>query len=470
MTLNEPGGVATSPVISILPTICMISAAIAFLLGGSDSVRAQESEAPAAEAYRDFSPDGAWCWFSDPRAVAWHGKFSRTYAGWVTSEGDVAVGAFDHDKKEMVRFTLHEKFERDDHASPGLLFREDGRLMVFYSKHSDSSMRLRVSRNPEDISSWEEERKLSLNPLPREKDPRAVLCYANPVRLSGEANRIDVFWRGSNWKPCVSSSLDGGATWERGRIAFSEPGSGAGVRPYLKAANDGDRRTHFAMTDGHPRNESTNSIYYCYSEGPDFFRADGTRIPTEGVVAQRDMDRVYYGGPGDGGPGDAGEGTGRSWIWDIALDQKGLPVLVYTRLPDESRHIYHYARFDGKKWIDTRITPGGSWFPRTPQGKKEPEPHYSGGVVLDQVDPSIVYLSRPVDGVFEIEEWKTLDAGKTFTRRAITSHSKYSNVRPVSVRSRVGSSGPRVLWMNIRGRYVHYTNYETSIKMNLLRK
>ena len=46
----------------------------------------------AAETHAEFTADGAWCWFSDPRAVYHDG---RVYAGWMTADGSVQVGAWD---------------------------------------------------------------------------------------------------------------------------------------------------------------------------------------------------------------------------------------------------------------------------------------------------------------------------------------------------------------------------------------
>ena len=43
-----------------------------------------------------FAPDGAWCWFQDPRAVYFNRQHERTYAGWMTGHGNLEVGAFDH--------------------------------------------------------------------------------------------------------------------------------------------------------------------------------------------------------------------------------------------------------------------------------------------------------------------------------------------------------------------------------------
>ena len=50
-----------------------------------------------SEAYRSFTFNGAWCWFSDPRAVYYEGNHKRTYSGWIDNFGDVHVGFYDHE-------------------------------------------------------------------------------------------------------------------------------------------------------------------------------------------------------------------------------------------------------------------------------------------------------------------------------------------------------------------------------------
>jgi len=147
---------------------------------------------------------------------------------------------------------------------------------------------------------------------------------------------------------------------------------------------------------------------------------------------------------------------------DFAADSENRPVIVYTRLPSESDHRYHYARWTGISWDDHEICAAGPWFPRTPEGKTEPEPHYSGGIALDHNDPSAVYLSRRVDGVFEIERRQTRDGGATWTVEAVTAHSSRDNVRPFVIRNHP-RDGPAVLWMS-NASYVHYTSFRTSIK------
>lgn len=137
-------------------------------------------------------------------------------------------------------------------------------------------------------------------------------------------------------------------------------------------------------------------------------------------------------------------------------------MIVYTRLPEETRHVYHYARWDGAAWRDHEIVAAGRWFPRTPPGQKEREPHYSGGIALAPDDPSVVWLSRPVNGVFEIERWRTPDLGAHWEHEPVTAGSRADNVRPVAVRGAPG----QVLWMHLDRGYEHYTRFGCSIRMN----
>jgi hypothetical protein len=399
------------------------------------------------EGFRSFSDDGAWCWFADPRAVYRNGKI---YGGWVDSQGSIWVASMDPVTGSAQTHNLHPQFDKDDHANPALLFLADGRLMVFYSAHGGTAlttMRYRVSQKPEDMSAWSEEKEIATNT----GGPRGF-CYANPVQLSKENGRIYLFWRGGNFKPTFSYTDDGKAWAEAKTLIQTHPSDQ--VRPYMKVAGSGGDRIHFAFTDGHPRNEPANGIYYaCYRNGC-LYKADGTLIKVIDALplAHAEADRVYNGK------------AARAWIWDIAADPRGRPVIAYTRLPQENDHRYHYACWDGSQWQDHEICAAGKWFPETPAGKTEPEPHYSGGIVLDPVDATTVYLSRQVNGIFEIERWTTPDAGKTWRSRPMTSGSSRNNVRPFVVRDHPAGQ-PFVLWMSAI-RYIHYTDFRTAIKMS----
>ncbi|MCT4586227.1 MAG: hypothetical protein N4A71_00240 [Carboxylicivirga sp.] len=80
---------------------------------------------------------------------------------------------------------------------------------------------------------------------------------------------------------------------------------------------------------------------------------------------------------------------------------------------------------------------------------------------------NVVYLSRQINGVFEIERWETSDMGKTWISKAITQNSTQDNVRPYIPRGLSSSDPELVIWMENQ-KYVHYTNYQTAIKYLML--
>ncbi|MDP4899024.1 MAG: glycoside hydrolase family 88 protein [Akkermansiaceae bacterium] len=408
--------------------------------------------AQPGEDFASFTDDGGWCWFADPRAVTRDGK---TFTGWVTENGSVVAACLDHSTREVTHHTLHRNYERDDHDNPSFLFLPDGRLQAFYTKHNRAEeINTRTTKLPGDISAWGPEWKIK----PKDASKKnSNITYSNPFMLSEENNAIHLFWRGRSFKPTTAKSLDGGKTWSEASPVFSMPGLPNGNRPYAKYASNGKDRIHMLFTDGHPRNEPTNSVYYvCYREGA-YYKADGTRIcgADELPISPDQADKIY----------DATESGIRAWIWEVAFDEKDQPVVVYTRHPSEKDHRYHYARWIGEEWQDTELCEAGKWFPQTPAGKTEPEPHYSSGLALDHKNPSIVYLTRPVEGVSELEKWTTADSGKSWNSEAITANSKHDNIRPFVLRDPT-PDGPTVLWQTISGHYVHYTNYRCSIKMD----
>lgn len=431
--------------------ILSLSRILALTVAAAASFQASSAAQPG-EAFADFTDDGGWCWFSDPRALSRDG---RTFSGWVKEDGSIEAASIDHATGRIDSFVLHDGYERDDHDNPSFLFLPDGRLRSFYSKHGKvAEINTRVTTRPGDVTAWEPV--VAIKPIDKSRKNSGI-TYSNPFMLSGENNTIYLFWRGISYKPTMAKSTDGGNTWSEARPVISTPGLPPGNRPYAKYASNGRDRIHIIFTDGHPRDERTNSVYYvCYRDGA-FYKADGTRIcgAEELPIDPAKADRIY----------DAAPSGARAWVWEVAFDEKDQPVVVYTRIPSEEDHRYHYARWNGREWADTELCAAGKWFPQTRRGQKESEPHYSSGLALDPADPSTVYLTRPVNGVREVEKWTTPDAGKTWKSEAITANSKHDNIRPFVVRNH-DDKGPLLLWQSISGRYTHFTDYLCSIKMD----
>ncbi|MDR2981913.1 MAG: glycoside hydrolase family 88 protein [Puniceicoccales bacterium] len=406
---------------------------------------------PYAEDQTLLTTDGAWCWFSDPRAIYLDGTL---IGGSVDKEGSIWAFSYNSQDEKTNSYKLHEKLDYDDHANPSFLALPDKRIVSFYSAHGgtrNSPIYYRITKQPGDISEWGEAGKIT----PQIKGAMGN-CYTNPAQLSDENNRIYLLFRGANFKPNLVYT-DDLQTWSDAQTIIQE-GNKSG-RPYLKAANNGKNKIFMAFTDGHPRNEPTNSIYFVMYKGGKFWKADGSEVGNlkDGPVAPSACDKVY----------DATKTYDKSWIWDVAYDENEYPVLVYARFSHVmTEHSYWYARWDGKKWNNHRITKAGRWFQRNdyPKETSEYECNYSGGVYLDHNDPDVVYTSRPIKDVFEIEKWVTADQGKTWQSSAVTGASEKDNVRPfVAWGDNKGQSN--VLWM-YNYKYPGFRAYDTAIRLN----
>lgn len=143
-----------------LVSLAALTLTLSGILVGVTSDAAAAAEEPSR---REIAGDGAWCWFGDPRAVYHEGSYKRTYVGWVDSAGNIKVGSYDHVSKARRTATIRSALQINDHAAPSILMQPDGRLLVFYSRHSGPEMYYRLSTRPEDISSWGSERTVGTN-------------------------------------------------------------------------------------------------------------------------------------------------------------------------------------------------------------------------------------------------------------------------------------------------------------------
>ncbi|WP_316809970.1 BNR-4 repeat-containing protein [Pedobacter heparinus] len=401
--------------------------------------------------YPVVAEDGAWCWFTDPRAVYHKGLQERIYFGYINSKGDVVISARDVKTKAIQTHVLHAKLQIDDHNVPSILFLPDGKILTFYTEHSGRIF-MRKSKNAEDISEWEEEKILSFGLAGNKR-----LCYSHPVMLSGENNRIYMFYRGQTvgeaypgWRQYISYSDNLGDSWSEGQSYLDTKAINNAI--YLKVSSDNKSRIDFVFTDGHPK-IGPASVYHMYYEKGKFSQTNGDEIADIKNVPLNlnKVNKVY----------DVTATNVKSWIWDIALDKNRRPVIAYTQYPEETDHRYHYTRWNGKNWMDQEICKAGGMITVIETGKKVLEAHYSGGIVLDHNNPSNVYLSRQINGVFEIEQWK-LKRGNWKVNK-ITDKSAESNIRPYVIANYTGKE-PMVLWMN--GLYNHYTKFKTALMIN----
>lgn len=430
-------------------------------------------------------PNGGWCWFQDERAIVvgdklWFGSLAGSNrAGYAA--GDVVVNAHDLRGGRTESFTLHARFQSDDHNVPALLALPDGRILATYQSHGTAGgrtgadlMRWRSTVRPNDISEWTEERTLPVG---------ASVSYSNLFRLPAERGRIYNFHRGVGFNPNYLISEDEGATFTYGGRLLSWPRRPAddpkytgisGGRPYVKYAQHGDDSVHFVTTEDHPRSYD-NSLYHAFIRGGGIHHSDGRVIgplsrTNETAIRPNDLTVIFRGDP-----------EYVAWMCDFHLDRAGRPRVLFSVQRDgaagrgnpRSEHDgldlrYYHGRWDGTAWQVAEIAHAGT---RLYWGEDD----YAGLAAFDPQNLDTIYLSTnadPQSGAplisradgrrhWEIFRGESTDAGATWKWTAVTRDSAADNLRPIVPIWREAGGRRIVLWL--RGTYRRYTDYDLEV-------
>lgn len=401
-----------------------------------------------------LNDNGAYSWFSDERVIVHRG---RLLAGSVRSSdrrykyGDLPaheIGAcelavldldsLDQDRPACKVISLHTPFEQDDHNAPALHVRPDGRVVAIYTRHSvERKVFWRVSES-DDLLAWGPERFLE---TPGEDAPPCSgdnATYANPWQPAAEGGRLYNFFRCLHHQQNWMCSDDQGASWSYGGMFLC---GHRGYAPYFKYAPQSEDTLHFVGTEDHPRSFD-NSVYAGFVRNQTIHRSDGTIYAPLSHTAEKSGDIwnltcVYR-----------GDADHVAWVIDLHVDPRtNQPVCVFSTQRDGRGlgrreggldHRYHYARFDGTRWIEHEIAYAGT---RLYPGEDD----YTGLVALDPQDPRHPYLStdaHPVTGQplisnadnqchHELFHGYTPDGGATWHFTALTEHSSTDHLRPI---------------------------------------
>ena len=393
----------------------------------------------------EVCPEGAWCWFADPRAVRHTSKdeaIDKTYIGFIDVHGQIKAIERNHINNEVKEILIRDDFQIDDHDNPTFLILPDDRVMIFYSQHtSEPCFYYRVTKEAGDLTSFCEERKL---------DTLHNTTYPSPFFLSDDPEHIYLCWRGINWHPTIGKLSLPDA---EGRCSFTDTprqiiasgiGGNGGIRPYAKYVSNGKDKIFLTYTGTHPDNICPNPLYCSYIDISDLslHALDGKKL----APLSRHPLRVNGDETNPVFVVDDISHEKRNWVWEIQLDEKENPIIAFTRISrDKQSHEYYYAFWDGTKWKKIFLANAGGKF-----HKSEIEYCYSGGMALDKNDLSSVYISVPVKGihgtVFEIQKVELSQKnGILLQTSTVTYNSEKNNVRPYMVQNGESSE---LLWMH----------------------
>jgi hypothetical protein len=403
--------------------IIAITSLLILVRTGASSAQALPS--PGA-SFTSITANGIWTWYGEPKAVYYEGKHKRTYMGWLSNTGVVAVGYYDHETGDTITHAIRTGYQTDDHAAPSLIMRPDGRLLVACSPHDGAILSIYIATNPEDVSSFGPEIQVT----------GPGFCYPNLMWLSAEADsgRLYCFIRGAGTLPSYSYSDDWGKTWKPPRVYFQNNDNTP--KPYCKYASNGKDEIHMVIERGH--RGASYPAYYMKLKGGVFYNANGTRIGDTSAlpIMNTAIDTMHN-------PANAGcNGS----VWDVALDSSGKPVVVYDQFKDGNNHSYMYIRWTGDSWFKKILLNAGA--------NMGGEAGFASGVTLDHENTAVVYLSRQIGGAIEIDKWVTGDAGSTWDSSAITRGSAKKNCRPCVPRGHKAGGNVGLIWL-----YGDYTTY-----------
>ncbi len=390
--------------------------------------------------------EGAWCWFADPRAMHYEnesGTINATYIGYIDRHGSIKATQVDWKTGTTSEVLIRSWFQPDDHDNPSFLVLPDERIMIIYSRHTDEPcFYYRISRLPGDITCLGEEKRLAT---------ANNTTYPNPYILSDDPDHIYMCWRGIGWHPTVAQMSmpdendDIRFTWGPYQMVQS-----TGSRPYAKYMSNGKDKIYLAYTTGHPDNEYPNWLYCNVFDVNDkcLYDLNGKKLSTVASgkfnVNKTDAYKTSY-------PATVVDATAdrRDWIWNMAFDTKGNPVIGMTKISqDKQNHDYYYAKWTGSKWNVSFVANGGKYFHHS----SNTENCYSSGMAIDRDEPNTVYCGVPVNGIHEIWKYTLDEAGKVTASEAVTSGSTKSNARPFVIEgtknAKDGADKLRLTWMN----------------------
>lgn len=443
---------------------------LALLAGLSGRVSAGETYSGTQVA-----PEGAWCWFADPRAIHYENadkSINASYLAYIDVHGNVKATQYDFNTGKRSEVLVRSYFQPDDHNNPTFLVLPDERILIIYSRHTDEpAFYYRVSKKPGDITDLGEEKKITT---------ANNTTYPSPFILSDDPEHFYLCWRGIGWHPTIAKfTLPDENDNVKTVYGPYQMVQSTGARPYAKYTSNGKDKIYVTYTTGHPDNEEPNWLY-CNVVNINAQTVNGkvTTTPkledikgnvlstiangTFAVNKDASYKTNYPYAVVDATPGK------RDWVWQIVLDKDNNPVIPMVKISsDKSSHIYHLAKWDGSKWNVTELANGGGKF-----HSSNTEYCYSGGEAIDPENPNTLYLSIPTAGdngnVFEIWKYTVDDAGKVTNKEQITKNSQKNNVRPYVLNNH-GDSPLTLAWMN--GDYYYWMvkqgyplGYPTSIQ------
>ncbi len=373
-----------------------------------------------------FSSNGAWCWYQDERAVIDKVNNIIIIGSNRTSNGHDYVDIYDIPTGRIRNDDLG-YIGSDDHDTPGLLIRPDGKYLAMFAKHnSDKITQYRIF----DGGTWSADKTFDWNTQPGGADFNTT--YSNVYYLSAEDRTYDISRGNGHGGQNFIISIDQGDTWSYGGFLTTNGNVGY-VNGYFKYCSNGIDRIDFVCTEYHPRDYNT-SIYHGYIKNNQTFKSDGTLVD-DNIFDKNPSTPQDYTPVFQADTELNGMTMKHCWNTDVQRYSDGtIATIVTARTNNDSNnptHAFIYCRYDGTTWKSTYLGNAGLKLYSSEQD-------YTGLAAMHPNTPDIIYISTtydPRDNSFltkhEIFKGVTRDSGTTWGWTPITQNSTVDNLRPI---------------------------------------
>jgi Secretion system C-terminal sorting domain len=373
-----------------------------------------------------ISSNGAWCWYQDERAVVDTTNKKIIIASNRTSNGHDYVDIYDISTGTTQNYDLG-YIGSDDHDTPGLLIRPDGKYLAMFAKHnSDKITHYRIFSN----GSWSADQTFDWNTQPGGDDFSTT--YSNVYYLSSEDRTYDLSRGNGHGGQNFLISSDQGNTWSYGGFLTNNANVGY-VNGYFKYCSNGIDRIDFICTEYHPRDFNT-SIYHGYIKNGQTFKSDGTLVD-DNIFDKNPTTPQDYTPAFQANTVVNGITMTHCWNTDVQRYSDGtIATIVTARTDNDSNnptHAFIYCRYNRSTWSSTYLGKAGLKLYSS-------EEDYTGLTAVHPDTPDIIYISTtydPRDSTFltkhEIFKGVTKDSGKTWAWTPITENSTMDNLRPI---------------------------------------
>lgn len=336
---------------------------------------------PAATLSR-LTSDAHTAWYTDQRGIVVDGNLFYSGSSGTTSLGSTEIFRCAPDGK-VTSWSVTPYGEVDDHNNASFIQLSDGRLMAFYSVHTDGSgTRYRVSIDPApNIKGWGVEGQIA-------PDATKSTSYSHPFLLND--GKVYLFRRhntdgatGRVQEMCFATEaniLAGTETWTKEKVFWR-----SGQRPYPKYVKNGADRIDIFTSNGSPGEVTDCGLYAGYAKLSagvmKFYTSAGVEI-----VAARPFDTQTNFTPVQL---PTATNINESWTYDATVGAdghlRGLSMRYPTGVGDPVIDIeYWHHRWTGSTWVNTRIAQDVR--------NTTPTQAYVPGVVFDKRDATVLYM------------------------------------------------------------------------------